>query len=391
MFPYIDRMLNENELFGTVVPRRKTGSVKWDLKEMQGLLPMWVADMDFKAPPAVLEALHERVDHGIFGYSLADEGLPSLVVQRLKERYGYEIKEDWIVWLPGLETALTLASMSVGAAGDKTVCFSPIYPPFYTGPKKAERQALKIPFILEGGQWLVDWEALEQAFCSGGVSLLLFCNPHNPVGKVFERWELEKLAALCLEHGVKICSDEVHNDLILGDEKHISIASLSKEVADQTMTLMAPSKTFNIAGLGCGFAVIANDKWRQSFRLSMRSITPGVNPMGFVACQAAYEHGEEWRRALIAYLNKNCDLVEDFVRSHAPRLSMERPQATYLAWINASGLGVESPYRHVKSYRLGLSAGAPFGDEQYLRLNFACPRSVLEDGLARMDQAIKSL
>ena len=377
--------------FDTVIARRNTGSVKWDLSDMQGVLPMWVADMDFLAPPVILNALRERIDHGVFGYSLPDADLPSIMVRALQERYEYEIKEEWLVWLPGLETALTLASQSVGKEGAKTLCFSPIYPPFYTGPKKAKREAIRLPFELNGDKWEVPWQEFEDHLSSEDVNLLLLCNPHNPVGKVFDRWELEKIASLCLRHDVKICSDEVHGDLILNGKPHIPMASLSDEIARQTITLMAPSKTYNIAGLGCGFAVIADDKLRQSFRLSMRSITPGVNPLGFAACRAAYTSAEPWRLALLEYLKGNATYLSERIKTDLSGVEMVSPEATYLGWLNCKALAVPDPSKLFKGHRVALSAGLPFGDARSVRINFGCPRATLKEGLDRMEKAIQAI
>lgn len=387
---YIDGMKDSIFDFDSVVARRNTGSVKWDLPDMQGVLPMWVADMDFMAPQVILDALNERIDHGIFGYSLPDEALPSIIVNALKERYDYSIKEEWIVWLPGLETALTLASQTVGKEGGKTLCFSPIYPPFYAGPKKAKREAIRLPFELNSGKWEVPWQEFEDHLMSEDVSLLLLCHPHNPVGKVFKRWELERIAELCLKYHVTICSDEVHGDLILNDQPHIPMASLSDKIARQTITLMAPSKTYNIAGLGCGFAVIADGKLRQSFRLSMRSITPGVNPLGFAACRAAYELAEPWRLALIEVLKSNAIYLSERLKD-LPGVTMVHPEATYLGWLNCEELPVPDPAKFFKGHRVALSAGFPFGAADYVRLNFGCPRVTLETGLDRMAKAIRSI
>jgi cysteine-S-conjugate beta-lyase len=220
---------------------------------------------------------------------------------------------------------------------------------------------------------------------------LLLCNPHNPIGKVFSRSELERLVQVCLRYGVKICSDEVHCDLILNEKEHVVLASLSPEVCGNTITLMAPSKTFNVAGLGCGFAIISDEKLRQSFRLSMRSITPGVNPLAYAACEAAYRFGEPWRLELLEYLKGHVALIENFVAAHRKHLSLISPEATYLAWLDCRGMGLKDPSSHFKAFRVGLSAGSQFGDAQSVRLNFGCPKSTLELGLERMGQALAAL
>jgi cystathionine beta-lyase len=343
--------------------------------------------MDFKAPQVVLDALSERLAHGVFGYSLPSDGLPKLLCSELKRRYHYAINEEHLVWLPGLETALTIASDAVGKRGDGVLCLSPIYPPFYTGPQRVGRKVTKLEFELSGGGWEVPWQRLEDELKTGQYGNFLFCNPHNPIGKVFDRWELERLGELCLRYGVIVCSDEVHGDLILNGKPHIPMASLSEEMAQNTVTMMAPSKTYNIAGLACGFAVIANDKLRQSYKISMRSVTPMVNALGYIACEAAYEKAEPWRMALLDYLKGNASFLCQFLGSEMPELSMVAPEATYLGWINCERFGVSDPYKHFKSYRLALSSGGPFGDSHYVRINFGCPRKVLEEGLDRMKQA----
>ena len=376
--------------FDRIISRRNTASVKWDLPDFKGVLPMWVADMDFACPVEILDAIKMRVDHAIFGYSIPPDSLVDLTVHRLKERYGYDIQPEWIVWLPGLETALTLASMSVGTAKDSCLCFGPIYPPFYTGPRKAGRTMVRLPFIRRPSSWEVDWESLENHFKLGQVKLLLFCNPHNPIGKVFKREELERLAPLCLQYGVKICSDEVHCDLILSEAKHISLAGLAPEICQHTITLMAPSKTFNVAGLGCGFAIISDEKLRQSFRISMRSITPGVNPLAYAACEAAYLFGEPWRLELLEVLKSNAQELEAFIQHETNGIQMLAPEATYLGWLECRGLNLKDPAAHFKAFGLGFSGGGQFGDDTSMRLNFACPKAVLHSAFDRMRLALKN-
>ena len=377
--------------FDRVIQRRQTASVKWDLPDFQGVLPMWVADMDFACPEVILEAIKQRVNHGIFGYSLPPESLVEATVARIQTNYGYSISPDWLVWLPGLETALTLASMSVGLEQSSCLCFNPIYPPFYTGPRKAGRTMVRLPFIRHEKTWEVDWEVLEQHFAQGQVKLFLLCNPHNPVGKVFERWELERLALMCLRHHITICSDEVHCDLILGSKSHHCLATLSPEICQQTITLMAPSKTFNIAGLGCGFAIISNEKIRQSFRISIRSITPGVNPLAFAACEAAYLHGEPWRLELLDVLRLNAQKLQHFIQTEMSGIKMLAPEATYLGWLECEALKLKDPSAHFKAYGLGFSGGGQFGDDNSMRINFACPSSTLQTAFERMRLALNAI
>lgn len=378
--------------FDNIVQRRKTGSLKWDIPVMQGVLPMWVADMDFQIAPEISEALHDRINHDIFGYTIASESLEQTIVSRMKDLYDWEIKSEWLVWLPGLETSLALAASSIGVGGDGVMCFPPIYPPFYTGPKAANRKSVQVSLKLSGDDWEIDYETMEKALKEyPNTKLLLFCNPHNPVGKVFSESELTELGKFCCEHDLKICSDEVHCDLILNGKKHVPLASLSDEFSKNTITLMAPSKTFNVAGLGCGFAIISDFKWRQSFQISMRGVSPFVNTMGYVACEAAYKFGEAWRLELIEYLKGNVQIIVEFLKNDLPDLEWVKPEATYLAWFDANKLAVDDPTPFFKRHGVGFSPGHTFGSKGWVRMNFGCSKATLEEGLSRMKKAVDSL
>lgn len=375
--------------FDNVLSRRNTGSYKWDKPQMRGVLPMWVADMDFAAAAEILEAIKARVDHGVFGYAQAPDSLSEVVVDRMWELYQWRIKPEWLVWLPGLETSLTIASSSIGGEGDSVMTLAPIYPPFYTGPRFAGKDVLEQALDIVDGTWALDFEKLEQRFLQNPkLKLLLFCNPHNPLGKVYSQAELMRLGQLCLKYKIKICSDEVHCDLILNGKTHFPLASLNSELENQCITLMAPSKTFNIAGLGCGFAIIADAKWRQSFQLSMRGWSPMVNVMGYVACEAAYRYGEPWRRKLIEYLKGNVRMIEAALSGPLQSFRWVKPEATYLAWLDTTVLGEDDAALMFRRHGLGLSAGHTFGKNGWVRLNFGCPKATLKEGLARMERAI---
>lgn len=376
--------------FDTPIERRNTASYKWDISHMKGVLPMWVADMDFKIAPEIIEAIKSKADHGVFGYALAPDSLVETVVERMQRLYNWQIQPEWLVWLPGLETSFALASSSLGEQGDGVMCLTPIYPPFYTGPRAAHRKAVQCPLRFENQQWSIDYEAIEQALSEDpSIKLLLFCNPHNPIGKVFTREELLKLGKFCLQRNLKICSDEVHGDLIFDDKPHIPFATLDPEFEDQSITLMAPSKTFNIAGLGCGFAIIPNAKWRQSFQISMRGNSAMVNNMGYVACEAAYRFGENWRLELLNYLKGNLQLIDQALTGPLSELSWKAPEATYLGWIDARSMQTSDPATIFKKYGLGLSPGHTFGAKGWVRLNFATRRALLEEGLSRMEKALR--
>ncbi len=375
--------------FDTPIDRRPTSSLKWDRYQGRDIIPLWVADMDFRSPPAILEALHRRIDHGVFGYTAAPATLVATVVAHLHEQYGWTIDPGWLVWLPGLVCGLNVACRAVGEAGDEVLTHTPIYPPFMSAPALAGRITVKVPLQRNGGRWEMDMETLEQAI-TPRTRLFLLCNPHNPTGRVWTREELLALAELAERHDLIICSDEIHAGLILdADKRHLPLALLSPEIARRTITLHAPSKTFNIPGLGCSFAVIADQVLRKSFTRAMDGIVPHVNLLGYAATEAAYRFGEPWRQELITYLRGNRDLVLRAV-TDMPGLSVSPVEATYLAWIDTRQAGIDNPELFFEQSGVGLSDGAAFGLPGYVRLNFGCPRPLLTEALQRMERALAS-
>lgn len=358
---------------------------------MSGVLPMWVADMDFRAPDCVIEALHQEVEFGIFGYALPSPNVRDAILEWCRKRYGWQIEKEWLVFVPGLETALALCSDSVGKRGDHVVCLDPIYPPFYTGPRRMERTAVRVPLISQNGSWSVDWNLLETSLAHPECSLLLFCHPHNPSGKVFIKDELTQLLELCRQHEVSVVSDEVHCDLILDDRPHLPLDSLNQDIEARVMTLMAPNKTFNIAGLGGGFAICSDRKWRQSLEISMKGVSPHPGAMAHRACEAAYRGGHHWRLALLEILKNNLMLLEEFIEKHSQHLSMISPEATYLAWIDCSNMNTSDPSKHFKAHGVGFSPGKIFGSPHHIRMNFACPPESFNEGLKRMAKALEAL
>lgn len=374
--------------FDTVIDRRNTASEKWDKYAGRDIIPLWVADMDFRSPPAVIEALHERVEHGVFGYTHPPAELVEAVQASLLANYGWAVDEDWIVWLPGLVCGLNVLSLAVGEAGDEVITFIPVYPPFMSAPELTGRTLVKVPLKLQEGCWQADVAALEQAITPRS-RLLLLCSPHNPVGRSWSREELAAIAEVAERHNLIIGSDDIHAGLVLDEDKqHIPIATLSPETARRTITLLAPSKTYNIPGLGCSFAVIADPTLRRAFHKAKGRIVPHVNTLGYTAALAAYRHGEEWRRELVAYLSGNRDLVTAEVSS-MPGLSMTHVEATYLAWIDTRGTGIKDPVRFLEDAGVGLSDGADFGAPGFVRLNFGCSRILLVEALRRMRQALQ--
>jgi cystathionine beta-lyase len=379
--------MNEPFDFDRIIDRHDSASLKWDKYKGKDMIPMWVADMDFQAPQPILDALHERVEHGVFGYGVPPEELVGVVVDRMAQQYGWAIQPSWIVWLPGVVSSLNVVCRAFLSRDDEALTLSPIYPPFLSAPLRSHDGIRTIPLAREAGRYVMDCGRFEHEI--GAKSrLLLLCNPHNPVGRRFDRNELERIAEICLARNLVICSDEIHCDLVLDGGPHTPTASLSPEVSAQTITLMAPSKTFNVPGLSCSFAIIENAELRTKFNKAQHGIVPGVNVLGYTACLAAYRDCEPWRRALIEYLRGNEQLVYRMVNEEMPGLSMDHVEATYLAWIDTRPLGLPQPGRFFEQAGVGLSDGEHFEGKGFVRLNFGCPRTTLLAGLERMKRAV---
>ncbi|MGE4550310.1 MAG: PatB family C-S lyase, partial [Opitutales bacterium] len=376
-----------NPLFDHVPERRGTHSLKWDKYGDRDIIPMWVADMDFRSPPEVIEAAEQAVALGNFGYGKPSPGLVEIVVDRLKELHDWEIDPRWIIWLPGMVCAFNVALRACGQPGDDVLTAVPVYPPFLTAPGNFGQNLVQAPLALEDGRWSLDFDALEEAVTDRTRNLLL-CHPHNPVGTVFTRKELERLADFCLRHDIVACSDEIHCEMILDEDcSHYPLASISPQIADRTITLMAPSKTFNLPGFGCSFAIISNNDLRTRYKKARADIVPDPPAMGLTLAEAAYRHGEPWRRELLAYLRANRDFALERLSS-MPGLQPFHNAATYLTWIDARELEVEDACSFFEEHGVGLSDGRAFGTPGYLRLNLGCARSLLSDGLDRMAAAI---
>jgi len=376
--------------FDTVVERRGTDSQKWSRYGDRDVIPMWVADMDFRASEPVIEALHRRVDHGVFGYAGPPAELKDVTVARMAQMYGWTIDPSWIVWLPGLVPALNVVCRAFGDEGDDILTFTPAYPPFLAAPSLSHRTLKTVPLVRQDGRFTFDIERLEREI-SPRSRVLLLCSPYNPAGRRFDPDELRQVAELCLERNIVLCSDEIHCDLILDGHEHTPTASLSPEIASNTITLMAPSKTFNVPGLNCAFAIIPNDELRHRFKRAREGIVPFPNALGYAACLAAYHNGEPWRTALIEYLRVNKDLVRRVINDEIPGLAMDDVQATYLAWIDTRALNLFNPMRFFEEAGVGLSNGKDFQGPGYVRLNFGCPRQTLSEGLDRIKSAIAKL
>jgi len=376
--------------FDRIHDRRNSDSLKWSDSSGKNAIPMWVADMDFAAPECVTQALRERLGKDVFGYAIATKDVRQAAVDWAESHYGWRIDPEWIVWLPGLVPGIHLACRTLLNSEDEVLTPVPVYPPFLTGPRAEGRALRTVRLQQENDRWVLDADELRRAI-HPQTRLLLFCNPHNPVGKIFGHGELTAIAEICRRHDLLICSDEIHCDLLLDPARHVPFASLSREIADRTVTLMSPSKTFNLSGLSCGFAVISNPELRERFRAATGDLVPHPNVFGYVACQAAYEKGEGWRLELLEYLRGNRDLLESFFAERVPGLKVSHVEATYLAWIDTRALGEKVGAGFFEEAGIRLSGGIPFQGPGFVRLNFACPRQTLQAALEKIAAAVRGI
>jgi cysteine-S-conjugate beta-lyase len=375
--------------FDEPLDRHGQWSLKWDRYAGRDVIPLWVADMDFRCPAAITDVLRARVDHGVFGYVEPGPELIETIAARIASSYGWQTQADWYVWLPGLVSGLNVVCRAVGEVGDDVLTGIPIYPPFLSAPVHAERTCVRVPLLNDQGRWRFDPAALGRAVTPRS-RLLLLCNPHNPVGRVWSRRELEGLARVALEQDLVICSDEIHCGLLLdSDKQHVPLAGIAPEIADRTITLMAASKTFNLPALGCAFAIVPNPELRARIRKVMAGVVHRPLGIGLWATLAAYRDGEPWRRALVDYLRGNRDLVDARVGAMPP-LSMTPVEATYLAWIDCRALGVDNPAKFFEDAGVGLYDGADFGTPGWVRLNFGTRRALLAEALDRMQRALNA-
>ena len=374
--------------FDEIINRKNTDSFKWDFfQDPEGTIPMPVADMDFKSPEPILQALRDVTEHGVFGYSIIPEELKNILQERLERLYGWKTEKEWQVWIPGLVPAITATCRAIGEIGDAVLTSIPVYHPFHLAPNYVGKKLQTFPLIEIENRWTFDFEALEKAITKD-TKLFMLCNPYNPAGTVFTREELEKLAEICQHNNLIICSDEIHCDLILDkNKKHIPIASLNQVAENMTITLLAPSKTFNIAGLGCSVAIISNPELRQKFNAAKDGFFPPLPRHSMVAAMAAYRDCEDWRLQLIDYLKANHDYTFHELNGYKG-LKMLPLEATYLAWIDASETGIDNIQERILKAGVRLMNGKIFMGEGFLRLNFACPKSVLVEAVKRIKMAL---
>jgi len=375
--------------FDQLIDRSDTDSIKWEKYNGRDVLPMWVADSDFAVVAEIRQALQRRVDHAIYGYTAVSNRLIELIVERVGDRYGWDIDGRWILPLPNVITSFYLACRACGKAGDPVYVPAVIYPPVSVAPGYYSMTSQPIPMTTRDERMIIDLEWLERQ-PADTAGLMIFCNPQNPGGTVYRRDELQRLAEIAVHRNLVILSDEVHCDLLLDKDKpHIPIASLNPEIAERSVTLISPSKTFNTAGLGCAFAIVPDRKLRARMKTNPY-IVPHVNLLGLTAAEAAYRYGDEWNRQQCTYLAANRDyLIEEINR--IPGLRLGPIEATYLAWIEVAALGLDNPPRFFEDAGVGMSPGRDFGDPGFMRLNFGCPKSRVELAVERIKNAVGGL
>ena len=386
--------------FDKIIDRTNNFSAKWsEMNKNFGtndLLPMWVADMDFLTAPCVMEALKDRLEQGIFGYTTRPSSYNESIVNWLDNRFSWKINQEWLMFSPAVITSISLLIQNLTQKNDKIMIQEPVYSPFHSIVESNERNLVISPLVkLDDGSYVMDYEDIESKIKD--VKIFILCNPHNPVGRVWTREELTRLGEICLKHNVLVISDEIHSDIILKNHKHTPFASISKEFRENTITCMAPTKTFNLAGLQSSFLVISNPYYYEVMdkAFSILDIKRN-NAFSLVATEAAYNYGEDWLYELIKYIEDNVDFAIDYIKNHMPQLKVKKPEGTYLLWVDFSNLNVDKKDLKnalINKGRIALSDGSSFGigGDGYYRINLACPRSMVLEGLKRIEFAIKSL
>lgn len=386
--------------FDKIIDRTNNFSAKWsEMNKNFGtnnLLPMWVADMDFLTAPCVMEALKDRLEQGIFGYTTRPSSYNESIVNWLDNRFSWKINQEWLMFSPAVITSISLLIQNLTQKNDKIMIQEPVYSPFHSIVESNERNLVISPLVkLDDGSYVMDYEDIEAKIKD--VKVFILCNPHNPVGRVWTREELTRLGEICLKHNVLVISDEIHSDIILKNHKHTPFASISKEFSENTITCMAPTKTFNLAGLQSSFLVISNPYYYEVMdkAFSILDIKRN-NAFSLVATEAAYNYGEDWLYELIKYIEDNVDFAIDYIKNYMPQLKVKKPEGTYLLWVDFSNLNVDKKDLKnalINKGRIALSDGSSFGigGDGYYRINLACPRSMVLEGLKRIEFAINSL
>ena len=386
--------------FNTVIDRRNTNSLKFDFAAERGrpadVLPLWVADMDFRAPQPVLDALHGAVEHGIFGYSDVKSDYYKAISHWFSRRFGWQTKPEWLVKTPGVVYALAMAVRTLTLPGDAVLIQPPVYYPFFSVIRDNDRVVVENELVYQDGRYSIDFEDFERKIVEHQVKLFILCSPHNPVGRVWSEEELRRIGGICKKYNVYVVSDEIHCDFAFAEQLHYIFLTVNPDLAEQTIICTAPSKTFNIAGLQVSNIWIPSAKIRTAFLKEIdRSGYSQLNTLGLVACQAAYESGGEWLEQCRAYLRENLDYLRSFLAEHIPEIRLVEPDGTYFAWLDCSGLGLSQRQLDdliVNRAKLWLDAGHIFGGNagQFQRVVLACPRATLEQALHQLHTAVKA-
>ncbi len=373
--------------FDREIDRRNTSSSKWEKYRGRDVLPFWVADMDFPAPAFVLDAVRERLEHEIVGYTRIPHSLNESFQGWMQRNFSWTVPEEWLVWIPGVVPGFNLAARSVAEPGGAIITPTPVYYPFLAVPGNAGQASQTVPLVCEDGRWVMDFDALQNAV-RPNTRLFMFCNPQNPTGRVYSKSELTALADFCMQHDLVLCSDEIHCALVLDEHaRHIPIASLSPEIAERSISLFAATKTYNIPGMSCAVAVIPNEDLRHQFRQVMAGLVPSVGALAIAASQAAFRDQSSYVPELIRYLRGNLAALEAVAGER-----MTPVEGTYLGWIDLRDTrAAERPGIFLEEHGVGLSDGAAFGGPGFVRFNFACPRSLLDRGLTRLSEGLAAL
>ena len=382
--------------FDTVLPRRGSNSCKWDSAADAEVLPMWVADMDFRVAPAIIEALHKRVEHGIFGYTHVPDSYYEAVTGWFARRHNWNIQRDWIVYLPSVVPALSATIKALAKPGDNILIQGPVYNHFYSSIRNNGCTPLSSSLVYANNTYTIDYEDLERKAASPHTHLMILCNPHNPAGRVWTRNELQRIGEICIRHGVTVLSDEIHCELVMPGHTYTPFAAISEEFLQHSVTCMSPSKAFNIAGLQIANIVCADAERREKIvrAININEVCD-VNAFGIEAAQAAYNKSEDWLEQLLEYLHGNYRYMQEFCRKHLPEFPLTILEGTYLVWMDCSTLGkpvAELEQKLMERNLLWLNAGTMYGPEGegFMRWNIACPRTTLTDGLQRFVQFVRN-
>ena len=385
--------------FDEIIDRTGTSCVKWDIREMffkkQDVLPMWVADMDFKTPDFIVDAVKQRAEHPVYGYTIRPESYYTSLINWIDKKHRWKIDKDWVIFSPGIVPAVNMAVMAYTKPGDKIIVQPPVYFPFFGAVKDNGRQLVNNQLKLNNGRYDMDFEDLEKQI-DNRTRMIIISNPHNPGGSAWTKEELTRLGEICIKHNLILISDEIHSDLAIPPNKHTVAANLSKEIAGVTVTMMAPSKTFNLAGMASSSVIISNEKLRNDFQIMLDRVHVGMrNLFGMVASEAAYTHGEEWLNQMLIYVKGNIDFMEEYISKNIPKVKMIRPEATYMVWLDFRELAMDNDTLKqfiIEKAGLGLNDGPVFGPggEGFQRINLACPRAYVEEAMNRLENAIKT-